>query len=217
MWAGIVQAAGIGPAAYRLNYPALYRLSYTCISPPCFRHGGRSVGPSFRAVIHIQEALRSMQGASCTLGADNGNRTHLRGLGSRRSADELYPHMPCRNFTGAPLRKRRACTYRPRLEGRRILRAASAPLVSETGVEPGEQGTSRNPVRAGCEPAPCPHDFRPYCFGVWRLSLGRPATAVRGKRWKARAASISPLILLYDTPPRGFLTFRASGESLHIQ
>lgn len=32
-----------------------------------------------------------MQGASCTLGADNGNRTHLRGLGSRRSADELYP------------------------------------------------------------------------------------------------------------------------------
>lgn len=33
-----------------------------------------------------------MQGASCALGADNGNRTHLRGLGSRRSADELYPH-----------------------------------------------------------------------------------------------------------------------------
>ena len=34
-----------------------------------------------------------MQGASCTLGADNGNRTHLYGLGSRRSTDELYPRI----------------------------------------------------------------------------------------------------------------------------
>lgn len=39
-----------------------------------------------------------MQGASCTLGADNGNRTHLRGLGSRRSADELYPHCALPEF-----------------------------------------------------------------------------------------------------------------------
>ena len=31
--------------------------------------------------------------AAILLGADNGNRTHLYGLGSRRSTDELYPHL----------------------------------------------------------------------------------------------------------------------------
>ena len=101
---------------------------------------------------------------------------------------------PCRNCTGAPLRERRACTYGPRLEGRRILRAASAPLVSETGVEPGEQRTSQKP---------CSHDFRPYCFGVWRLPLGRPAAAVRGKRWKARAASNPPSKYIIQRPSKG--------------
>lgn len=115
---------------------------------------------------------------------------------------------PCRNFTGAPLRERRACTYGPRLEGRRILRAASAPLVGETGVEPENRGQAKNPVRAGCESAPCPHDFRPYCleWGGCRLIGRQPPCEVKDGKQGRRL--ISPLILLYDTPPRGFLTFR---------
>lgn len=89
---------------------------------------------------------------------------------------------PCRNHTGAPLRERRACTYGPRLEGRRILRAASAPLVSETGVEPENKPKWKSLFTRVIRPRSCPHDFRPCCFGVWRLPLGRPAAAVREGR-----------------------------------
>ena len=150
MWAGMVQTAGEVPG-YRvertkapvghLHRPALFapwRVMWRPDFPGCHTHSGGFA-------IHAGRC-------SCTLGADNGNRTHLRGLGSRRSTDELYPHMPCRGRTGAPLRERRACTYGPRLEGRRILRAAFAPLVSETGVEPEEQRTSQKTLFAQFSP-----------------------------------------------------------------
>ena len=101
-WKG--QKAPVG----HLHRPALFapwRVMWRPVFPGCHTHSGGFA-------IHAGRC-------SCTLGADNGNRTHLRGLGSRCSADELYPRMPCRSRTGAPLRERRACTYGPRLEGRR--------------------------------------------------------------------------------------------------
>lgn len=63
----------------RLRDPALFapwRVMWRPVFPGCHTHSGGFA-------IHV--------GRSCALGADNGNRTHLRGLGSRRSADELYP------------------------------------------------------------------------------------------------------------------------------
>jgi hypothetical protein len=90
---------------------------------------------------------------------------------------------PCRNHTGAPLRERRACTYGPRLEGRRILRAASAPLVSETGVEPENKPKWKSLFTRVIRPRSCPHDFRPCCleFGGCRW-VGRQPPCVREDR-----------------------------------
>lgn len=139
----------------RLRDPALFapwRVMWRPVFPGCHTHSGGFA-------IHV--------GRSCALGADNGNRTHLRGLGSRRSADELYPRMPCRGCTGAPLRERRACTYGPRLEGRRILRAASAPLVSETGVEPGDRPKWKSLLTREIRPRSCCTIF---AHAVWSLA-----------------------------------------------
>lgn len=73
-WKG--QKAPVG----HLHRPALFapwRVMWRPVFPGCHTHSGGFA-------IHAGRC-------SCTLGADNGNRTHLRGLGSRRSADELYP------------------------------------------------------------------------------------------------------------------------------
>lgn len=45
------------------------------------------------------------------------------------------------------------------------------------------RGQAKNPVRAGCESAPCPHDFRPCCleFGGCRW-VGRQPPCVREDR-----------------------------------
>ena len=119
---------------------------------------------------------------------------------------------PCRNFTGAPLRERRACTYGPRLEGRRILRAASAPLVSETGVEPGNKPNGKACSRGRLVRVRDRTIFAHAVleFGGCRWVGRQPPREVRNGRlgWDLSR----PLILLYDTPPRGFLTFRVPGS-----
>lgn len=130
MWAGMVQMAGEVPGyrvertkvpVGRLHDPALFapwRVMWRSVFPGCHTHSG-GLHAALERIMGIEPTFAAWEAAVLPM-------NYIRVA-------------PCRNCTGAPLRERRACTYGPRLEGRRILRAASAPLVSETGVEPGNK------------------------------------------------------------------------------
>lgn len=116
------------------------------------------------------------------LGADNGNRTHLRGLGSRRSADELYPRYCPAGITPGHRSENgeRVLTGHAWKVGEYYVRHprrwwAKPELNRENRGHPKTlfaQGVSLRRVRT----------IFAHTVWSWRLPFGRPAAAVREVR-----------------------------------
>ena len=86
----MVGVAGLEPAASWSRTMRDTKLRHTPIDLQLlFYHRGTSTVKPYFAEMPGKEEKRRMRRFS---GADNGNRTHLSGLGSRCSTNELYPH-----------------------------------------------------------------------------------------------------------------------------